>query len=54
MMPIFDQFNNNLSSVVGAAIRIPLLNGFRAKKVVALKRRYLILQDRRLSKSPCG
>lgn len=37
-MPFFDQFNNNLNSVVGATIRIPLLNGSRAKNEVALKK----------------
>ena len=34
----FDQFENNLNSVVGVSVRIPLLNGFRAKNNVALEK----------------
>lgn len=34
----FDQFENNLNSVIGVSVRIPLLNGFRAKNNVALEK----------------
>jgi len=34
----FNQFDNNLNSVVGVSVRIPLLNGFRAKNNVALEK----------------
>lgn len=37
-MPLYDQFNNNLNSVVGVAINIPLFNGSRAKNEVALQK----------------
>jgi outer membrane protein len=37
-MPYIDQFNNNFSSVVGLSVRIPILNGFQAKNVVALEK----------------
>lgn len=37
-MPFRDQFNNNLSSVVGASLAIPLFNGFRAKNQVNLQK----------------
>jgi len=33
-----DQFNNNLNSVAGVSVRIPLFNGFRAKNEVALEK----------------
>lgn len=33
-----DQFNNNLSSVVGLAVDIPLFNGFKARNNVALQK----------------
>lgn len=33
-----DQFDNNLNTVVGVAINIPLFNGFRAKNNVALEK----------------
>ncbi len=33
-----DQFDNNLNSVVGVAVRIPLFNGFRAKNSVSLQK----------------
>lgn len=33
-----DQFNNNLSSVIGLAVDIPLFNGFRARNNVALQK----------------
>ncbi|MDO5970853.1 TolC family protein [Flavivirga aquimarina] len=33
-----DQFNNNLSSVVGVSVRIPLFNGFQAKNTVSLQK----------------
>lgn len=33
-----DQFENNLNSVVGLSVRIPLFNGFRAKNNVALEK----------------
>lgn len=37
-MPLRDQFNNNLSSVVGASVSIPLFNGLRAKSEVNLQK----------------
>lgn len=37
-IPYFDQLNNNLSSVVGIAVDIPIFNGFRARRSVALKK----------------
>lgn len=37
-MPFQDQFNNNLSSVVGASLAIPLFNGLRAKNQVSLQK----------------
>lgn len=33
-----DQFENNLNSVVGVAVDIPIFNGFRAKRSVQLKK----------------
>lgn len=33
-----DQFNNNLNSVFGVAVNIPLFNGFRARNNVALEK----------------
>lgn len=41
-----DQLNNNLNSVVGVAVDIPILNGFRAKRTVQLKK--IQLQDSKL------
>ncbi len=37
-IPYIDQLNNNLSSVAGVSINIPLFNGFRAKREVSLKK----------------
>ncbi len=34
----FDQFENNLNSVIGISMRIPLFNGFQAKNNVALRK----------------
>lgn len=34
----FDQFENNLNSVIGVSVRIPIFNGFRAKNNVALEK----------------
>lgn len=34
----FDQFENNLNSVIGISMRIPLFNGFQAKNNVALQK----------------
>jgi len=36
-----DQFENNLNSVVGIAVDIPIFNGFRAKRNVQLKKNQL-------------
>ena len=33
-----DQFDNNLNSVVGVSVRVPLFNGFRAKNSVQLQK----------------
>ncbi len=33
-----DQFNNNFNSVFGVSVQIPILNGFRAKNLVALQK----------------
>ena len=33
-----DQFDNNLNSIVGIGVSIPLLNGFRAKNAVSLQK----------------
>jgi len=33
-----DQFDNNLNSVVGLSVRVPLFNGFRAKNLVQLQK----------------
>ena len=41
-----DQFENNLNSVVGVAVDIPIFNGFRARQNVQLKK--IQLQDRKL------
>ncbi|AUP78489.1 TolC family protein [Flavivirga eckloniae] len=38
-----DQFNNNLSSVIGVSVRVPLFNGFRAKNQVSLQK--IALED---------
>lgn len=35
---IYDQFTNNLNSVVGVAVDIPLFNGFRARNNVSLQK----------------
>ncbi|WP_300439123.1 TolC family protein [Christiangramia sp.] len=45
-IPYFDQLNNNLSSVAGISVDIPIFNGFRAKRQVALKK--IQLDDERL------
>lgn len=37
-IPYLDQFENNLNSVIGVSVRIPLFNGFRAKNNVALEK----------------
>lgn len=37
-IPYLDQFENNLNSVMGISVRIPLFNGFRAKNNVALEK----------------
>ncbi len=37
-IPYFDQLNNNLSSVAGISINIPIFNGFRAKREVSLRK----------------
>lgn len=42
----FDQFNNNLNSVVGVAVGIPIFNGFRAKQNIQLKK--MELEDSKL------
>lgn len=41
-----DQLNNNLNSVVGLAVDIPILNGFRAKRTVQIKK--IELEDSKL------
>ncbi len=41
-----DQLNNNLNSVVGVAVDIPIFNGLRAKRTVQLKK--IELEDSRL------
>lgn len=41
-----DQLNNNLNSVVGLAVDIPIFNGFRAKRTVQLK--IIELEDSKL------
>lgn len=33
-----DQFDNNLNSVIGVSLRVPIFNGFRAKSNVALEK----------------
>ena len=33
-----DQFDNNLNSVIGIAVRVPLFNGFRAKNKLKIKK----------------
>ena len=45
-IPYFDQLNNNLSSVAGLSVNIPIFNGFRAKRSVSLKK--IQLEDARL------
>lgn len=37
-IPYYDQLNNNLNSVVGVGVDIPLFNGFRARNNVALEK----------------
>ncbi|HKJ49028.1 MAG TPA: TolC family protein [Christiangramia sp.] len=37
-IPYLDQLDNNLSSVAGISVNIPILNGFRAKREVSLKK----------------
>jgi len=37
-IPYLDQFENNLNSVMGVSVRVPLFNGFRAKNNVALEK----------------
>lgn len=37
-IPYFNQFKNNLNSVVGVSVNIPIFNGFRAKNNVALEK----------------
>lgn len=37
-IPYFDQLSNNLSSVAGVSINIPVFNGFRAKRQVSLEK----------------
>ena len=37
-IPYFDQLNNNLSSVAGISVNIPIFNGFQAKREVSLKK----------------
>ncbi|MCP9201265.1 TolC family protein [Gramella sp. GC03-9] len=37
-IPYFNQLNNNLSSVAGISVNIPILNGFQAKREVSLKK----------------
>lgn len=46
-IPYFDQLNNNLSSVAGLSVNIPIFNGFRAKRQVSLKK--LQQEDARLA-----
>lgn len=41
-----DQFDNNLSSVVGISLRIPVFNGFNAKNEVAFEK--ILLKERSL------
>jgi len=45
-IPYLDQLNNNLSSVAGVSVNIPIFNGFRAKRQVSLKK--IRLEDARL------
>ncbi len=37
-IPYLDQLNNNLSSVAGVSINIPIFNGFRASRQISLKK----------------
>ncbi len=37
-IPYLDQFENNLNSVIGVSVRVPLFNGFRAKNNIALEK----------------
>lgn len=37
-IPYFDQLDNNLSSVAGISVNIPVFNGFRANREVSLKK----------------
>ena len=45
-IPYFDQLNNNLSSVAGLSLNIPIFNGFRAKSSVSLNK--IQLEDSRV------
>lgn len=45
-IPYFDQLNNNLSTVAGVSIDIPIFNGFRANREVSLKK--ILLKDAEL------
>ncbi|QCY71075.1 TolC family protein [Antarcticibacterium flavum] len=40
---VYDQFSNNLNSVVGVAVDIPLFNGFRARNNTALQK--IVLEE---------
>ena len=44
-IPYLDQFENNLNSVMGVSVRIPLFNGFRAKNNVALERTQIEIKN---------
>jgi outer membrane protein len=37
-IPYLNQFENNLNSVIGVSVRVPLFNGFRAKNNVTLEK----------------
>lgn len=45
-IPYLDQLENNLSSVAGVSVNIPIFNGFRAKREVSLKK--IQVEDARL------
>ena len=45
-IPYLDQLENNLSSMAGVSVNIPILNGFRAKREVSLNK--IQLEDARL------
>jgi outer membrane protein len=36
-IPFLDQLNNNLNTVIGVAVEVPIFNGFRAKQNVRLR-----------------